>query len=303
MAMFGLRLGDVPQALYTTTPKPIPLLKDLIARDDCVMTRGSTYENKSNLAPSFFSQIAQYEGTVIGRQEIYAEVIDMEEFGILRRSWFDLFPAADKLPAFEYIVQSYDTAFSLRDDNDPTACVTLGVYHCPIKKMFRIMLLDAWDEQVLYPDLRERAQKDYNVKFGEVDRSRCVDLVLIEDKAAGSPLATELQRAGVPVRRYNPGRADKLQRLHAVSHIVKDGLVVIPESKKQVGKPVTWAEGFLNQVCAFRGEGTVKHDDYVDAFTQALALLRDQTWIALKSDYEPDEEEVEPEKRSNPYAA
>ena len=73
MLQFGMRLGKNPQQLITTTPRPLKLLKQLIARPDSVVTRGSTYDNRKNLPPSFFSQvITKYEGTRLGRQELEA---------------------------------------------------------------------------------------------------------------------------------------------------------------------------------------------------------------------------------------
>nr|MCU0912296.1 terminase family protein [Paracoccaceae bacterium] len=77
MAMFGLRLGDHPQTLVTTTPKPSPLLRRLMAHPKSVVSRGSTFDNAANLAPSFLEQVReQYEGTRLGRQELYAEILD-----------------------------------------------------------------------------------------------------------------------------------------------------------------------------------------------------------------------------------
>ena len=88
-AMFGLRLGKHPQVVVSTTPKPIPLVKSLIDRSkknpkSVVLTTGSTYDNRSNLAKTFFTQVAQYEGTRLGRQELHAELIDPRESGIIR---------------------------------------------------------------------------------------------------------------------------------------------------------------------------------------------------------------------------
>lgn len=74
---FGLRLGDNPQACITTTPKPIPLLRELLADPNCVPTRGSTYENRGNLAKAFTDKIVKrYEGTRLGQQELHADLLD-----------------------------------------------------------------------------------------------------------------------------------------------------------------------------------------------------------------------------------
>ena len=114
MIQFGMRLGDRPILICTTTPKPKPLIIDLANRDgeDVIVTKATTYDNLDNLAPTFKNQILQYEGTSIGRQEINAEIIDPEESGIIKRKMFRLWGADKPLPQFQYVVQSYDCATS-----------------------------------------------------------------------------------------------------------------------------------------------------------------------------------------------
>lgn len=74
---FGMRLGDHPQQVITTTPRPIPLIKEIMADLHTVITRGTTMDNASNLAPSFMKRIvSKYEGTRLGRQELNAEILD-----------------------------------------------------------------------------------------------------------------------------------------------------------------------------------------------------------------------------------
>lgn len=74
--LFGFRLGR-PRGVITTTPKPIKRVRELVKDPSCVVTRGSTYDNRMNLAPEFFrSIIGKYEGTRLGRQELMAEVLD-----------------------------------------------------------------------------------------------------------------------------------------------------------------------------------------------------------------------------------
>lgn len=86
MAMFGLRLGD-PRCVITTTPKPLALLKDLLKESHVAVTRGSTYENRANLAPAFFEQIvSKYEGTSLGQQELYAQILDESPGALWNRS-------------------------------------------------------------------------------------------------------------------------------------------------------------------------------------------------------------------------
>jgi phage terminase large subunit-like protein len=76
-ALLGLRLGDRPQVVVTTTPRPIRLLKQLLDDADCIVTRGSTFDNEDNLAKLFLERItARYRGRTIGRQELFAEILE-----------------------------------------------------------------------------------------------------------------------------------------------------------------------------------------------------------------------------------
>src|SRR6202049_3957894 len=86
MLMFGLRLGDDPRAIVTTTPRPTKLIRNLIADPKVVVTRGGTKENRANLAPAFLDQIVKrYQGTRLGRQELDAELLDDMPGGSLPR--------------------------------------------------------------------------------------------------------------------------------------------------------------------------------------------------------------------------
>jgi predicted phage terminase large subunit-like protein len=310
MMQFGLRLGKKVRLICTTTPKPKDLIIDLVDRagDDVALATASTYDNLSNLADNFKKQILQYEGTKLGRQEIYAELIDPEESGIVKRDMFRLWPANKPFPRFEYIIQSYDCAYTEKTINDPTAATTWGVFK-PMDGPMAVMLIDAWQDRLQYPDLRPKVIEEYKVSYGadpegEDDgsfvRGKKVDLVLIEDKAAGISLIQDLQRAHLPVRAYNPGRADKIQRLSIVANIIAHKRVWIPESTQKKGYVRDWAEGFVSQICSFP-EST--HDDYVDSCTQALRYLRDAGFLDIDP-YVAEDEEVEyyGRKKGNPYA-
>jgi len=303
---FGLRLGKRTIMICTTTPRPKDLIIDLISRDgdDVAVTTASTYTNLDNLSANFRKQILQYEGTTLGRQEIYAEIIDPEESGIVKRDMFRLWPDGKPFPAFEYIIQSYDVATSEKVQNDPTACITFGVFK-PLDGPMAVMVIDCWQERLQYPDLRPKVIEEYGAVYGEGKEKKRVDLLLIEDKSAGISLIQDLQRAHLPIRAYNPGRADKMQRLNIVSNIIARGRVWIPESGTRKGFVRDWAEGFVSQICSFP-EST--HDDYVDACTQALRFLRDSSWLEIDPppDDDWDEDDYVDSGRSrkvvNPYA-
>ena len=302
---FGVRLGKKTRIVATTTPKPKDLIIELVGRDgdDVVVTTASTYSNIDNLAPSFKRQILQYEGTKLGRQEIYAEIIDPEEGGIVQRDMFRLWDKEKPFPKFEYVVQSYDCAYTEKTINDPTACLTWGVFK-PEDGPMSVMLIDAWQDRLQYPDLRPKVIEEYQTVFGEGKNKKRVDLILVEDKSAGISLIQDLQRAHLPVRAYNPGRADKVQRLNIVANIIARGRVWIPESNTRPGYVRDWAEGFVSQICSFP---ETTHDDYVDACTQALRFLRDSGWLEI--DPPPDDDWDEDDyidsgqpRRTNPYA-
>ena len=306
MIQFGMRLGQHPLLICTSTPKPKPKIMELVDRDgdDVAYTIASTYANRENLAPKFFEQIVQYEGTKLGRQEIYAEILDPEESGIVKRDWFKLWPADRPLPQFQYVVQSYDCATSEKTANDPTACTVWGVFKPSDDKPMSVMLIDCWTEYLQYPELRPRVIEEYGSIYGdenEFGNGKKVDMILIEDKSAGISLIQDLQRAGLPVRSYNPGRADKMMRLNIISPIIEKGRVYLPESTKKAGCARDWVEPLINQLCSFP---EVRHDDLVDSTSQALRILRDIGFLVI--DYVTDNSELYVDetkpKRVNPYA-
>jgi predicted phage terminase large subunit-like protein len=296
--------------IASTTPKPKPLIMSLLDRDgdDVVVTRASTYVNIANLAPAFQKQILQYEGTKLGDQEIHAQLIDPESGGIVKRDWFRLWPDGKPYPKLEYIIQSYDCATSDKTYNDPTGSITLGVFK-PLDGGMSVLILDCWQEHLQYPDLRPKVIDEYETVYGEGRDRKLVDLVLVEDKSAGISLIQDLQRGHIPVHAYNPGKADKIQRLSIVANIIKAGRVWVPESGKNKGFVRDWAEGMVSQICSFP-EGT-EHDEFVDCISQGLRYLRDAGWISIDA---PPREEIEQEDitdadiynmrgRQNPYAA
>lgn len=310
MMKFGLRLGDHPKVIVTTTPKPIDLVRQLIDEGDnpdssTIVTSGSTFENEDHLAKSFIDEMSLLEGTQIGRQELYAEIISDLEGGIVNQSWFKFWPNTRQLPQFDYVVQSYDCATSDKTVNDATACVVLGVFRPNPDKPMSVMVIDAWSERLQYPDLRPKVIDESTSVYGdenEFGHGKKVDLVLIEDKSAGISLIQDLQRAGVNVRGYNPGRADKTMRLNLVAPIIARGRVYIPESNTKSGSPMSWLQPMITQVCSFPNS---KHDDYCDAISQGLRYLRDAGFISIDPDLSYDSSDYVDDTRprhTNPYA-
>lgn len=126
MLMFGLRLGTDLRAVVTTTPRPVRLVRELLAAKTTAVTRGSTYENRSNLAAAFFSEIiTKYEGTRLGRQELLAEVLDDVPGALWTRARIDAHRVA-KAPDLVRVVIGVDPAGSASEDADETGIVVAG---------------------------------------------------------------------------------------------------------------------------------------------------------------------------------
>jgi len=124
--IFGLRLGDNPRVVVTTTPKPIPLVRKLVNDPETVVTRGSTYENAANLPPSFLKEIRdKYEGTRLGRQEIYAEILDDVPGALWNRTMLDEL-RVKKAPELIRIVVAIDPAVTSGEDSDETGIIVAG---------------------------------------------------------------------------------------------------------------------------------------------------------------------------------
>lgn len=84
--MFGLRLGDKPQVVATTTPRATRFIKDLVKAKTTHVTRGTTYENQANLAPTFLNEVVnKYEKTRLGRQELDGQILDDAEGALWKR--------------------------------------------------------------------------------------------------------------------------------------------------------------------------------------------------------------------------
>jgi predicted phage terminase large subunit-like protein len=349
MLMFALRLkhGEwhSPRAIVTTTPKPMSLIRKMVEGKlsyKCKVSTGSSLENMDNLADSFRAQLMQYEGTQLGRQEIYGEVLSADEGAVIRRSWWNLRThpeAVDAdgkhigipLPQFTHIVMSIDTAFtedtrqkedssdgSRKGDPDPTGCTVWGYYET--KKGKGAILLDAWQERLGFPDLVDRVKRELKVRYGSeeqkprirplfgprslVEAGHPVDTLLIEEKGSGISLLQVLRREGIDAKGYNPGKADKLTRLHSVSHVFKDGMIYALESRKKPGQVADHLEECIDQVSTYRGKGTTEHDDFVDSTSMAIRYIADMAGISVtipKKKIDDDDAQPLKKRKANPY--
>ena len=129
--MFGLRLGKKPQLIITTTPRPTQIITGLVRRKDkdVHLTSGNTFENHDNLAESALKQLEErYAGTRLGRQELYAELLEEIEgalwsYRMLDNARID----KDDVPKFSRIVVAIDPAVTNNEGSDETGIIVAGL--------------------------------------------------------------------------------------------------------------------------------------------------------------------------------
>ena len=134
MAQFGLRLGKHPQVCVTTTPRPTKLVRDIMKNPKTIVTYGSTFDNSANLAATYIQAVKdQYEGTRLGRQELYAEIMDEASGALWTRDLLSKceVEGVDDPVAFAKtlarVVISVDPAVTSNAESDMTGLVVAGI--------------------------------------------------------------------------------------------------------------------------------------------------------------------------------
>ena len=203
-----------------------------------------------------------------------------EEAAVVRSNWWQKWER--RPPKCVFTVSAWDTSFGEYKKGDPSANSLWGVFH-PNREPgfpktappFGIILLDAWEARVPFPELKQKCLALY--------KQHRPDCLSIEAKTAGAPLIQELQRMGLPV--YRDGKAvsgnDKLTRLNAVSDLFRSGLVWYLDS-------VILAQKMIDQFGSFPD---TEHDDLMDTGIQALERFRQGGWVELESDWSADPED------------
>jgi len=196
-----------------------------------------------------------------------------EEGALIKREWWQEWEK-DDLPPCDSIIQSWDTAFLKTQRADYSACTTWGIFHHPDdegNERPNLILLDAYKEKLEFPDLKRAAYE----KYWEFEP----DQMIIEAKAAGSPLIFELRAMGIPVTEFTPSRGqDKIARVNSVTDLFASGVVWCP--------PTRWADEVIEECASFPSGD---HDDLVDSTTQALLRFRQGGWIRTTMDDWDDE--------------
>ena len=188
-----------------------------------------------------------------------------EENAIIRREWWKKWDRK-VVPNLQYVIQSYDTAFSKRETSDFSAITTWGVFYPEESGTPGLILLDSQKGRWDFPELKEVALDQY--KYWDPDT------VIVEAKASGLPLTHELRTMGIPVVNFTPSKGnDKVTRVHSVSPLFEAGMVWAPDE--------TFADELIEEVAAFpNGE----YDDLVDSMTQALMRYRQGNFVSLPTD-------------------
>jgi predicted phage terminase large subunit-like protein len=210
----------------------------------------------------------------------YQQAPTGEEGALVKREWWKMWEGEDP-PRCEYIIQSWDTAFTKNTRSDYSACTTWGVFHLNENpEDIHIILLDAFQKRMEFPELKEKALSHYR----EWEPDTCI----IEAKAAGAPLIFELRAMGIYVQDYTPVRGnDKFVRLNSVTDLFSSGKVWAPETR--------WASEVIEQMASFPNGD---HDDLVDSSTQALIRFRQGGFLRLESD---EREELQSFRRKSNY--
>ena len=200
---------------------------------------------------------AQYQQTPTG-----------EEGAIVKRDWWQMWPDENP-PACEFVIQSWDTAYTKNERSDYSACTTWGVFYKDENERDpHVILLDAFQKRMEFPELKSVAFNHY--------KEWTPDAFIVEAKAAGAPLIFELRQMGIPVQDYTPTRGkDKFVRLNSVSDLFSSGKVWAPDKR--------WAREVIEQMAAFPN---ADHDDLVDSSVQALIRFRQGGFLRLQTDEE-----------------
>ena len=189
-----------------------------------------------------------------------------DEGALIKREWWRDWTAKHP-PPLDYIIQSYDTAFTKGTKSDYSAITTWGVFETEEDGQ-NIILLDAFKDRYEFPELRRVAYQQY------LDWKP--DMVIIEAKASGLPLTHELRQMDIPVINFTPSRGnDKHVRVNSVAPLFESGKIWAPMHEH-------FAQEVVEECASFPfGE----HDDYVDSTTQAIMRIRQGGMVRHPEDY------------------
>jgi phage terminase large subunit-like protein len=253
MMQFGLRLGRHPKVFVTTTPKTTKLLRTILGDEKTVVSKGSTYDNSANLAGTFLDAIRQtYEGTRLGRQELYAEVLDEASGALWNRNMLaNCEIEKDQVPQLSRIVVSIDPAVTANAESDMTGIIVAGI--------------DVNGTAYVLEDHTGRySPQQWASKAVELYRDHMADRVVAERNQGGDMVRHTLHTEDetLPVRLVHASRG-KMARAEPVSALYEQGKV----------KHVRGLNDLEDQMVQWEPLGSIGSPDRLDALVWAITDL------------------------------
>ena len=216
-------------------------------------------------------------------ESLYMQNPTPEEGGIIKKRWVERWDYDDP-PSCDFIIQTFDTAFSTRTTADFTVIQTWGIFDMPEEDYdgrelwgSNLILLGSTRGKFEYPDLRRISQELYN--------EYKPDVCIIEKKASGQSLIQDLRRSGLPVMEYTPDK-DKVSRVYAASPMLESGRVWLPSNKR-------WADELMEELITFPPG---RHDDQVDALVMAVHYMK-ESWRLGHPDDPNWEDDINPRRQ------
>jgi len=253
MAQFGLRLGKHPVSFVTTTPKTTKLLRTLISDTKTTISKGSTYDNAANLADTFIDAVRKtYEGTRLGRQELYAEVLDEASGALWNRNLLSKCEVEpDEVPTLNRIVVSIDPAVTSNAESDMTGIVVAGIDVNGIA-------------YVLADHTGRYTPQQWASKAVELYREHMADRIVAERNQGGDMVRHTLHTEDetVPVKLVHASRG-KMARAEPVSALYEQDKV----------KHVRGLNDLEDQMVQWEPLGSIGSPDRLDALVWAITDL------------------------------
>jgi len=257
MAQFCLRLGKHPRAVVTTTPKPTKLVRTLLKEPTTHVTTGSTFDNAANLADTYLKAVKdQYEGTRLGRQELYAEVMEEAEGALWTTDMLDSSQVALKeVPQLNRVVVSLDPAITANKESDMTGIVVAGI--------------DVNGKGYVLGDYTDRlTPQGWASKAIELYHHFQADRIVAERNQGGDMVrrTIEVEDETVPIKLVHASRG-KFARAEPISALYERGLVRhVRDCEASLGELET-------QMRTWEPLGSIGSPDRLDALVWALTDL------------------------------
>ena len=259
MLQFCMRLGKHPRIVVTTTPKPTKLVRKILKDDKTHVTTGSTFDNSANLAGTYLEAVKeQYEGTRLGRQELYAEVLEEAQGALWNTDMLDACVVKrEQVPDLSRIVVAIDPAVTANKESDMTGIVVAGI--------------DVNGIAYVLGDYTDRlSPQGWAAKAIELYHKYEADRIVAEVNQGGDMVKTTIhgEDETVPFRAVRASRG-KYARAEPISALYERGLV------KHVANPEDRAtlNELETQMRTWEPLGSIGSPDRLDALVWALTDL------------------------------